>query len=100
MVVKKDGTHEPFERQKLMRGLMTATVKRDIPVQELNDLIDDIESELRDQGIAEVPSEELGNMILKRLIKLDKVAYIRFASVYKDFKDVDEFNAELGSIAE
>lgn len=98
MVVKKDGTTEPFDRQKLMRGLVTATVKRGVPVAELEALIDDIVSELRDRGISEVPSQEIGEMVMKRLLVLDKVAYVRFASVYRDFKDLDEFNAELRSL--
>ncbi|MDO5119485.1 MAG: transcriptional regulator NrdR [Coriobacteriales bacterium] len=95
LVIKRDGREETFDRQKIMRGLLTATVKRDIPLEQLNGLIDDIESELRDNGIVEVPAQDLGMMVLKRLVKIDKVAYVRFASVYRDFKDVDEFNEEL-----
>ena len=83
LVVKKDGHKETFDRQKLMRGLVAATVKRDIV------------SELRDMGRMEVSSEDLGSMVLKRLMDMDKVAYIRFASVYRDFKDIDEFSEEL-----
>jgi len=98
LVVKKDGHRETFDRQKLMRGLLTATVKRDVPIQKLNDLIDDIESELRDSGTTDVSSEDLGRMVLKRLVSIDKVAYVRFASVYRDFKDVDEFSEELRSL--
>lgn len=99
LVVKKDGRKEPFDRQKLMRGLITATVKRDIPVAKLNDLISAIESELRDGGVTEVSSMDLGSMVVRRLMSIDKVAYIRFASVYRDFKDVDEFSAELRSLS-
>jgi transcriptional repressor NrdR len=95
VVVKRDGSHETFDRQKVMRGLVRATVKRSIPMSDLDSLIDSIEGELRDEGQNEVPSHELGEMILKRLAKMDKVAYVRFASVYRDFKDVDEFNTEL-----
>ncbi len=98
LVVKKDGRKETFDRQKLMRGLITATVKRNVPVASLNDLISSIESELRDGGITEISSQDLGSMVLKRLLELDKVAYIRFASVYRDFKDVDEFSEELRSL--
>lgn len=98
LVVKKDGRKETFDRQKLMRGLITATVKRNVPVSSLNDLISSIESELRDGGITEISSQDLGSMVLKRLLELDKVAYIRFASVYRDFKDVDEFSEELRSL--
>lgn len=98
VVIKKDGHKETFDRQKLMRGLVAATVKRDVPITTLNDLIDDIESDLRDRGVTEVPSKELGSMVLKRLVAIDKVAYVRFASVYRDFHDVDEFSEELKSL--
>lgn len=99
LVVKRDGRKEPFDRLKLLRGLVTATVKRNVPLESLNELIDDIESELRDNGTLEVPAQDLGMMVLKRLVSLDKVAYVRFASVYRDFKDVDEFNEELRSLS-
>lgn len=98
-VLKKDGTKETFNRQKLMRGLVAATVKRNIPISKLDSLIDDMESELRDSGVSEVSSKEIGDMVLKRLVNIDKVAYVRFASVYRDFKDIDEFNEELRSLS-
>ena len=96
--IKRDGHKEPFDRQKLLRGLLTATVKRDIPISSLSALIDDVEASLRDSGTLEVSSVDLGSMVLKRLIGIDKVAYVRFASVYRDFKDVDEFSEELRSL--
>lgn len=96
LVVRKyDGSKEPFDREKLMRGLVRATVKRDIPIDVLDKLIGDIESELRDHGTTEVDSSALGEMVLHRLADIDKVAYVRFASVYRDFKDIEEFSAEL-----
>jgi transcriptional repressor NrdR len=98
IVVKKDGTKETFDRQKVMRGLVRATVKRNISISMLELLLDGIESELRDNGIDEISSQEIGNMVLKRLLEIDKVAYVRFASVYRDFKDVDEFAEELRSL--
>lgn len=100
IVIKRDGRKETFERQKLMRGLFAATVKRNVDVSVLNGLIDDIEAELRDGGITEVSSIDLGNMVMKKLMKVDRVAYIRFASVYREFKDVDDFMEELRSIAD
>lgn len=98
MVVKKDGATEPFDRAKLMRGLMVATAKRNVPVDRLEALIDDVESELHNSFSYEVGSRILGDMVLKRLRDVDRVAYIRFASVYKEFQDLDEFTSELKSI--
>ena len=99
LVVKRDGTKETFDRQKIMRGLVRATLKRNIPIKRLDQLIDSIESELRDEGVGEVSSQEIGSMVLKKLLDVDKVAYVRFASVYRDFKDIDEFSAELRSLS-
>mgnify|MGYP002516983267 FL=1 len=98
MVIKRDGRKETFERQKLMRGLLSATVKRDVPAEAIDGLIDDIVGELRDGGITEISSIDLGSIVLKKLVNIDKVAYIRFASVYREFKDIDEFYEELRSI--
>ena len=98
MVIKKDGHKEAFDRSKIMRGLVAATVKRDVSVKMLEELIDEIVSTLRDDGLTEVDSQDLGKMGLQRLVDGDKVAYVRFASVYRDFKDVDEFSEELRSL--
>lgn len=98
MIVKKGGTTEPFDRAKLMRGLIVATAKRNVPVERLEALIDDVEAELHNSFSYEVESRILGDMVLKRLRDLDKVAYVRFASVYKEFKDLDEFTSELKNI--
>ena len=95
MVVKKDGTTEPFDRGKLLRGLIVATAKRNVPIEQLETLINDIESELHNSFRYEVPAKQLGDMVLTRLRDVDKVAYIRFASVYKSFQDLDEFTSEL-----
>lgn len=97
-VVKSNGTTQPFDRNKLMVGLMRATSKRDIDLAQLNYLIDDIELELRSRTLRAVSSHEIGDMVLKRLANLDKVAYIRFASVYRDFKDAEEFLKELDKL--
>ena len=98
-VIKKDGTKEAFSRSKLMRGLVTATVKRNVDITRLDALISDIEGELRDAGKTEVSSQELGSMVLVRLRDVDEVAYVRFASVYRDFNDAGEFSEELRSLA-
>ena len=82
-----------------MASLVKATIKRSIPAETLNELITDIETELRNEFRAEVSSKALGDMVLERLLKLDTVAYVRFASVYKDFKDIDGFYAELSKIS-
>lgn len=97
-VIKSDGSTQPFDRNKLLVGLMRATVKRDIDLAQLNGLIDDLELELRGRTLTAVSSHEIGDMVLKRLEPIDKVAYIRFASVYRDFKDIDEFLSELDKL--
>lgn len=97
-VHKSDGTIQAFDRNKLLVGLMRATSKRDIDLPTLNALIDDIELELRGNTLTMVTSHDIGDMVLKRLEKIDKVAYIRFASVYRDFKDINEFLQELDKL--
>lgn len=99
MVVKRDGTAEPFDRAKLLRGLIVATAKRNVAIEQLEGLIDDIESELHNAFRYEVPSKQLGDMVLTRLKDVDKVAYVRFASVYKSFQDLDEFTSELKGLS-
>ncbi len=98
MVIKKDGRHEPFDRMKLLQGLHIATAKRDVSPAQLEHLIDDIESELHNEFRYEIPTKALGDMVLKRLKDLDRVAYVRFASVYKEFSDLDEFTSELKNL--
>ena len=95
IVIKNDRSSESFDRTKLLRGLLIATAKRDVPVTRLDALIDDVEAEIRNTLKSEVRSRVLGDMVLERLRAIDDVAYIRFASVYKDFRDIDEFQAAL-----
>ena len=97
-VIKSDGTRQPFDRNKLLVGLMRATSKRDIDLSTLNGLIDGIEQDIRSKPFTAVSSHDIGDMVLKRLESIDKVAYIRFASVYRDFKDIDEFVEELNKL--
>jgi transcriptional repressor NrdR len=95
MVLKKDGHREPFDRGKLMRGLVVATVKRNVTPQQLEGLIDAVEAELHNSFRYEISAKQLGDLVLAHLKDLDRVAYVRFASVYKDFQDLDEFTREL-----
>ena len=98
LVLKSDGSTEAYDRQKLFRGVLIACAKRPIGSEVISSIIDDIESELRAKSRGEIPSKELGDMALERLAKTDDVAYIRFASVYKDFKNVDEFARALEAL--
>lgn len=94
-VIKKDGTRAPFDRGKLTAGLGRATAKRHVPAAQLEKVISDIEIQLKNEFKYEISSKELGEMVLTHLKDIDKVAYVRFASVYREFKDIDEFLAEL-----
>lgn len=91
IVLKSDGTSEVYHRDKIMRGIYIACAKRHITPEQVNGLVADLEAELRNRNCTEIHSQELGNMVMKRLRNLDEVAYIRFASVYKDFQSVDDF---------
>lgn len=97
-VVKKDGRREPFDREKIKRGLLTACKKRRISMQKIEELVGKVELEIHRQFEREVPSREIGDLIMNLLRNLDHVAYVRFASVYRDFKDVNEFVRELKPI--
>jgi transcriptional repressor NrdR len=91
MVYKKDGSFEPFDRAKLIKGLQTAIKKRPVSVEQVTALVDDIENTYANKMQTETTTSEIGDMVLHGLKKLDHVAYVRFASVYKDFSDVDSF---------
>lgn len=95
LVTKSDGSSETYDRNKLMRGVTVACAKRPISPEQINNLIDDIEAELRAMPRGDLTSKELGTKVLERLEKLDDVAYVRFASVYKDFKNIEEFASAL-----
>ena len=95
LVVKSDGSSEVFDREKLYRGISIACAKRAIPGERISSLITDIEQDLRNSSRNEIKSKDLGEMVLDRLRELDDVAYVRFASVYKDFKDIQEFREAL-----
>jgi len=95
MVIKKDGRRERFDRQKVLQGLLKACEKRPVPTGKLEALVDEVERAVHEAKERELTTTELGEVLMSRLKKLDKVAYVRFASVYLDFKDVKEFMSEL-----
>ena len=95
MVIKKDGRREKFERQKILQGLLKACEKRPVPVGKLETVVDETEAYVSEAVERERTTSEIGELLMKSLKKLDKVAYVRFASVYLDFKDVKEFMDEL-----
>ena len=100
MVVKKDGQREAFDRAKLLVGLHRACEKRPIPVKEVHGIVDEIEQFLQEDPDREVEATMIGEMVMDRLRELDKVAYVRFASVYRQFEDVHEFMNELRGLLE
>ena len=98
MVVKKDGIRQPFDRQKLINGIIKSCEKRPVSVAQIEELVDDIEKHLLNSMRKEVTSAEIGEILMIKLKELDEVAYVRFASVYKQFKDVDTFMEEIKKI--
>lgn len=97
-VVKKDGSREDFSRAKIRSGLMKACYKRPIPTEDVDRMVAEIERELNQQYEKEVPSEAVGELVMEKLRRADDVAYIRFASVYREFKDVTEFVREADTV--
>ena len=100
MVVKKDGRREPYDRNKILGGLRRACEKRPISVSQLESIADQIERAVQDSNDREVSTNDIGKIIMRRLKALDKVAYVRFASVYLEFEDVSEFMSELKSLVQ
>ena len=99
IVLKKNGERERFERQKLLGGILRSCEKRSIPLEKIEKLVTDVEKELRDLSTGEVPSTEIGELVMTKLQELDQVAYVRFASVYRQFADVSSFLEALHPIA-
>lgn len=95
MVIKKDGRREKFDRQKVLNGLLKACEKRPIPMSTLAELVDEVEGMLVDRPDREMTTSEIGEHLTRRLLALDKIAYVRFASVYRDFQDVEAFLSEI-----
>ncbi|MBE7032487.1 MAG: transcriptional repressor NrdR [Ruminococcaceae bacterium] len=98
IVIKKDGIRETFDREKVLNGILRACEKRPVTLSDIEKLIDDIESKLYNMLEREVTSEKIGEMVMERLKALDDIAYVRFASVYRQFKDVNSFMEELAKI--
>ncbi len=97
-VVKKDGRREAFSREKVLRGLTRACEKRPVPREALETMVEEIERRLRDELVEEVPATEIGAIVMERLKDIDPVAYVRFASVYKEFRDTDSFLREIAGL--
>ena len=98
MIVKKDGRREVFSRDKVRAGMNRACEKRNISVNVIEEYIDELERDLKETGEKEIPAREVGNRIMKKLHEIDDVAYVRFASVYREFKDVNDFMSELKNL--
>ncbi len=98
LVVKRDGRREPFDRNKIERGLLFACAKRPVAHDAVLRLAEDVEREIGELGVAEIESRAIGERVLPRLHELDQVAYVRFASIYRDFRDVEEFAREVESL--
>ena len=100
MVIKHDGRREPFDREKILNGIQIACAKRPIATESIEELVSGIESELYHRGNREVTSREIGEMVMRNLRQLDEVAYIRFATIYRKFADVDELVDEIENLQE
>ena len=98
VVVKRDGVRQSFDRVKLINGMVRACEKRPVPLQKLEGIADEIEQELQSKLEREVSTVEIGEMVMKRLKEVDEVAYVRFASVYRSFKDINTFMDELTTL--
>jgi len=99
-VIKKDGSREPFERRKILAGLMRACEKRPVSIDTLDEIVSRIEHQVTEQFDREVPSKFIGRLVMREIRKVDQVAFVRFASVYRDFKDVTEFMDEIRPMLE
>lgn len=99
LLVKRDGRREMFDRQKVLAGMRKACEKRPISLEQIEQAVDQIERDLIDSGDKEVPATAVGERVMKHLRNLDDIAYVRFASVYRSFRDLDEFRAELEKLA-
>lgn len=100
MIIKKDGRREEFNRDKIRSGITKACEKRNVSMNSIEEFLDELEQELRETGKKEIPSSVVGEQVMARLHELDEIAYVRFASVYREFKDVNDFMQELKTMLE
>ncbi len=100
MVVKKDGAREFFDRERILKGIIRSCEKRPISIKQMENIVTDIEKEIVNMMQREISSEEIGNLVMDKLKDIDEVSYVRFASVYRQFKDVNSFLDELKNIIE
>jgi transcriptional repressor NrdR len=98
LVVKKDGRRETFDRNKLLMGIQKACEKRPVGLERMDEVVGEIEQQLQELGEREIPAKEIGELVMRKLHELDKVAYVRFASVYREFKDLGEFMGHLKAL--
>lgn len=91
LVIKSNGTREPFDRDKIIRGVVAATVKRPVTIEQIKELADQVENIVRKEGLSEISSKKIGEVVMQQLAALDDVAYIRFASIYREFTDMSGF---------
>ena len=98
IVVKKDNNREPYDREKIVAGIVRSCHKRPISMTQINDMVDDIEGQIFNMGEKEIPTTTIGSIVMDKLMDLDEVAYVRFASVYREFKDVNTFMDEIKKI--
>ena len=98
LVVKKDQTRQPFDKEKIRKGILNSCIKRPISSKTIDKIVDEVEKEILLKDSNEIQSIEIGEIVLKKLKKIDDVAYIRFASVYREFKEVENFNTEVAKI--
>jgi len=98
VVVKKDGRREEFDREKMLRGLIRACEKRPVPIERLEKIVSEVEQSLRNKVLTEVNSRDIGEFVMEQLYPVDEVAYVRFASVYRQFKDINMFMKELTNL--
>ena len=98
IVIKKDNNREPYNREKLVRGIISSCQKRPVPISKINALVDEVETAIFNTGVNEIPTARIGELVMDKLKDIDPVAYVRFASVYREFKDVNTFMDELKKI--